>query len=511
MQIAGRTKIIMKAHAKSLCLSLVASTTLVAATALPVAVHAEQTESDSPSFISLNTGKGMAVRLPRAAKNVFVADPKVANVNPVSTRLVYVYGAGDGETTLYAVDNADKVIYSATVRVGNNISQLGQMLKLALPGSSIDVKTLNGMVFLSGLVGTPKDVEEAGRLTQQLVGDKQIVVNRLTTQTPVQVMLQVKIAEVSRETLKQIGVNWNVSDPSNGFKLGLVGPRDFIEDAEFTQVLDRVTGLPTGQITQTKAAKFLMSSFGGYSMPFSAGNVLGANVEGAIDALEREGLLSMLAEPSLTALSGEKANFLAGGEFPVPIPDQDGKVSVTFKKYGVSLDFTPTVHSSNRIGMKVKSEVSQLTDAGAVRLNSITIPALQSRSTETMVEMGSGQSFAIAGLIQNTLNTDITKVPGLGNVPILGALFKSDKFRRQETELVIVVTPYLVRPVQPDQIKLPTDALRASDDISRYLMARTFEQGLRGQEPLNGRGSLPASKAETSAAGSVKPGFKFGQ
>ncbi len=511
MRVIGRTSKIMMKHAKILCMSLTAASALMLGTMVTSSAQAEDAGTDSPSFISLNTGKGMAVRLPRAAKNVFVADPKVANVNPVSTRLVYVYGAGDGETTLYAVDNADKVIYSATVRVGNNISQLGQMLKLALPGSNVDVKTLNGMVFLSGFVGTPKDVEEAGRLTQQLVGDKQIVVNRLVTQTPVQVMLQVKIAEVSRETFKQIGVNWNATDPSSGFKLGILGPRDFIQPAEFTAAINPATGLPTGNLLQTKAAKFLLSSFGGYSLPFSGGNVLGANIEGAIDALEREGLLSVLAEPSLTALSGEKASFLAGGEFPVPVSDDNGKISVSFKNFGVGLDFVPVVHSSSRISIKIKSEVSQLSESGAVRTGSITIPALQSRKADTVVEMGSGESFAIAGLLQNTTNTDVSKMPGLGNLPVIGALFKSSKFRRQETELVIVVTPYLVRPMQPDQVRLPTDGLRVADDLSRYLMSKTFEQGLHAQEPLNGRGKFPDSTASNNAAGNVKPGFNFGQ
>jgi pilus assembly protein CpaC len=509
MQAVGQKAKMMK-HAKSLCLSFVAISALMLGATRAAPAFAEEAESDSPSFISLNTGKGMAVRLPRAAKNVFVADPKIANVNPVSTRLVYVYGAGEGETTLYAVDTADKVIYSATVRVGNNISQLEQMLKLALPNANIDVKTLNGMVILSGAVGTPKDVEEAGRLTQQLVGDKQAVINRLTTQTPVQVMLQVKIAEVSRDTLKQIGVNWNATDPSSGFKLGLLGPRDFLQEAEFAPLLN-AAGVPTGQLLQTKPAQFILDTFGGYSLPFSGGKILGANIQGAIDALDREGLLSVLAEPSLTALSGEKASFLAGGEFPVPIPGSDGRIAIQFKNYGVGLDFIPVVHSSNRISLNLKTEVSQLTQSGAVKLNNFTISALQTRKAETVVEIGSGQSFAIAGLLQNTMNSDITKLPGLGSLPVLGALFKSDRFRRQESELVIIVTPYLVKPMQSDQVRLPTDGLRAPDDISRYLLSRTFEQGLNIKEPLNARSKLPNNAVESSAIGTAKPGFNFGQ
>ena len=466
-------------------------------------------EMDSPSLISLSTGKGMAVRLPRAAKNVFIADPKVANVNPVSTRLVYVFGAGDGETTLYAVDASDSVIYSATVRVGNNITQLGSMLKIALPTAQVDVRSINGMIFLTGFAGSPKDVEEAGRLAQQLVGDKQTVVNRLQSQTPVQVNLQVKIAEVSRETLKQIGVNWNASDATTGFKLGVLGPRDFIQEAELSPILNTVTGLPTGQYYVSKPAQFLLSNFGGYSLPFSLGNVFGINADGAVDALEREGLLTVLAEPNLTAMSGEQANFLAGGEFPIPIQSDNNKISIEFKKFGVGLDFTPVVHSSNRISLKVKSEVSQLSESGAIRLNNISIPGLQTRRAETAVELGSGQSFVIAGLLQNTSNTDISKLPGLGNLPIIGALFKSDKFQRQETELVIVVTPYLVKPVQPDQVRLPTDGLRMADDLKRYFLAQTFEQGRRGAEAPNGRGTLPPLPQASAAGSDIKPGFSF--
>jgi pilus assembly protein CpaC len=473
----------------------------------PAMAAEDKEEQDAPAFISLSTGKGMAVRLPRAAKNVFIADPKVANVNAVSTRLVYVFGAGDGETTLYAVDAADKVIYSATVRVGNNITQLGQMLKFALPNSQVDVRTMNGMIFLSGFVGSPKDVEEAGRLAQQLVGDKQVVINRLETQTPVQVNLQVKIAEVSRETLKQIGVNWNASDATNGFQLGILGPRNFIQQAELSPVLNAVTGVPTGQFFVSKPAQFLLSNFGGYSLPFSLGSIFGVNANGAIDALEREGLLSVLAEPNLTAMSGEQASFLAGGEFPIPVASDNNKITIEFKKFGVGLDFTPVVHSSSRISLKVRPEVSQLTETGAIRLNNISIPGLQTRRAETVVELGSGQSFVIAGLLQNNTNTDVTKVPGIGNLPIIGALFKSDRFQRQETELVIVVTPYLVKPVQSDTIALPTDGLRIADDLRRYLMASTFTQGLRGKEPLYGRGALPVPPQAKTA--DVKPGFSF--
>ncbi len=494
--------------------------------AAPATVDSSDLATEAPSMIALSTGKGMAIRLPRAAKNVFVADSKIANVNAASNRLVYVYGAADGETTLYAVDAQDHVIYSATVRVGTNITQLQQMLKVAMPGSTIDVKTMNGMVFISGFVGSPKELEEAGRLTQQLVGEKQIVVNRLQTQTPVQVYLQVRFAEVDRGLVKQISTNWQTKDTTNGFQFGLFGTRNFLTQPTIEQIpvfnpvtgaqLYNLTGPAAGTLQTVSRVKtagiFNLADTGAYSALLK-GNLLGLAIDSAVDALEKEGMVSVLAEPTLVALSGEKASFLAGGEFPIPISETNGQLSIAFKQYGVGLEFTPVVQAGNRISMRVRPEVSQITDVGSIKTATISIPGLQTRRAETVVEMGSGESFVIAGLLQNTTRSDISKLPGVGNLPILGALFKSDRFERQETELVIVVTPYLVKPVKPDQVHLPTDGLQAPNDLQRYLLGQTFRQGFHPKSPGGPNATVAAVNTATSADNStaVHPGFSFGK
>jgi len=207
-------------------------------------------------------------------------------------------------------------------------------------------------------------------------------------------------------------------------------------------------------------------------------NYLGDSVDvsGVIDALETEGLISLLAEPNLTALTGETASFLAGGEFPVPVVDNDGDVTVSFKPFGVSLAFTPTILSSNRISLKVLPEVSALSSSGAVNVNGLSIPALTTRRANTTVELGSGQSFAIAGLLQADSNQNVNEYPGLADIPILGALFRSTDFNRQETELVIIVTPYLVRPVSTNALLTPVDGFEIPDDFDRVVKGQTQRQ-----------------------------------
>ena len=199
-------------------------------------------------------------------------------------------------------------------------------------------------------------------------------------------------------------------------------------------------------------------------------------------ALEEEGVLSVLAEPNLTALSGEQAKFLAGGEYPIPTLD-DGEVVIDYKEFGVSLEFMPTVLDDKKINLKVKPEVSELSSSGAITLNGFNIPALSTRRAETTVELGSGQSFAIAGLLQNTMTRDLGKIPGLGDLPILGALFQSDRFQRRETELVIIVTPYIVRPHKDSQMALPTDGLKAPTDLERYLKGKPYKSTPQGNMP----------------------------
>jgi pilus assembly protein CpaC len=323
-----------------------------------------------------------------------------------------------------------------------------------MPDARIQATPMNGMVLLTGTVAAPEDVEEANRLVQAFVGSGSQVISRLKTATPLQVMLKVKIAEVNRRLLRNVGVNLMSQDPSGG-GTGFVFGR----------------GRSIGDFNPNGTFKFSIPS-GNNSFGLRLSDLLGTGIDvaGMLDLNENSGLVTTLAEPTLTALSGETASFLAGGEFPIPTAQGINGTSVEFKQYGVSLAFTPVVLEGGRISMRVRPEVSELSPGTGVRLNGFDIPGLTTRRTETTVELGSGQSFMLAGLMRHNNSNSIEKAPFLGDIPILGALFRSTGFQKDETELVIVVTPYLVKPVSADQIALPTDGYRQSNDTQRVIL-----------------------------------------
>jgi pilus assembly protein CpaC len=394
------------------------------------------------------------------------------------------------------------------------------MLNLAMPEAAITATPMNGLVLLTGTVAAPGDVEEAQRLVQAFVGEKTQVISRLKTATPMQVSLHVKIAEVSRDLVKQVGVNLLSRDTTGGFLFGIAQGRNIgtigNQDISGLPKLDAssIFGLPsgslslpfdptTGQFIAQPGTLFDLKNLGvsGKTAISAAGHVFGMDLAAAIDLSENDGLVTTLAEPNLTALSGETASFLAGGEIPVPISEGLGSVSVTYKQYGVSLAFTPTVLAGGRISMRVRPEVSQLTSTGSVTLNGFTIPGIASRRAETTVELGSGQSFMIGGLLSNTHTNSIDKAPFLGDLPILGSLFRSNSFRRAETELVIVVTPYLVKPVSANQIALPTDGYKAATDAQRLLMGQSFSGKTGEKRPV----PTPAAPVTQPTIGSIDP------
>lgn len=433
--------------------ALTASTASIA----PAAAYAQAPAVKPSTFINVSVGSGRAVRLPGTMSDLFVAEPNVADVQVRSANQIYIFGKSAGETTVYATNKAGKVIYSANVRVGNNIDSIDSIVRLAMPESTIRATPMNGVVLLTGTVAAPEDVEEASRIVQAYVGDGTKIISRLKTATPQQVMLRVKIAEVSRSLVKDVGVNLMNRDTTGGFLFGIGSG-------------SRSPGTITGTPPDTT---YTFNSVVGKTTIAAAGHLFGMDLLAAIDLAENNGRVSTLAEPTLTALSGETASFLAGGEFPIPISQSLGAVSVEYKSYGVGLAFTPTVLADGRISMRVRPEVSQLSDQGSIRLNGYQVPALTTRRAETTVELGSGQSFMIGGLLSNSANNSVDKAPWLGDLPILGQLFRSSSFRRSETELVIIVTPYLVKPVSDSEIVLPTDGFRTSNDAERILMDRS--------------------------------------
>ncbi|WP_414901382.1 type II and III secretion system protein family protein [Sphingomonas flavalba] len=518
---------------------------LAAATiAASAPLFAAPTTQAPTTTMDLSKGRGRLVNLSAPMSDLFVANDKVADVQVRSPRQLYIFGKDAGETTIYATAKNGAVVFSTNVRVGTNVETVDQMLSLAMPDARIVVTPMNGLVLLTGTVANPDDAAEAERLVTAFVGEETQVVSRLRNATPLQVNLQVRIAEVNRDLVKEIGVNLLSRDTTGGFLFGVAQGRNFgsIGNTDLSGLpqLDAssIFGLPsgslklpfdptTGQFITKAGTAYDMAKLGlgaGKTSIGLAGRLFGLDIASALDLAETDGLVTTLANPNLTALSGETASFLAGGEIPIPISQGLNQVTIDYKQYGVSLAFTPTVLADGRISMRVRPEVSQLTSAGAVVLNSFSVPALTTRRAETTVELGSGQSFMIGGLLSATHNNSVDKAPGLGNLPILGALFRSTRFRRQETELMIIVTPYLVRPVSANQLALPTDGYKAPTDVERVLLDKTFD-GKTGEKrpvptmaPPTTSTTVPAPvpAPQASAAGrgkqnsqAVAPGFSF--
>ena len=493
---------------------------------LPAGSARAQNVSRPANDIVLSIGRGQLVSIPGKMADVFVADDKVADVKVRNANQLYVFGKGGGETTVYASNAAGQTIWSANVRVGSNLDSVDQMLGLAMPDAQVNVATMNGTVLLTGTVAAPEDAAEAERLVKAFVGPTTNVISRLRTATPLQVNLQVRIAEVSRSFIRDVGVNLTSVDSSGGFKFGLGQGR-----SPFQQIvpsfIDPTTGVrvPIGPVAVGNnlqgAGYNIVNQLAVGSTIAGAGRLLGLDILGALDLGETVGLVTTLSNPNLTALSGETADFLAGGEFPVPISQGLGSTSIEYRKYGVSLAYTPTVLANGRISLRVRPEVSELSTQGAVTLNGFQVPALTIRRAETTVELGSGQSFMIAGLMSNTSQNLLKKTPGVGDIPVLGALFRSTNFRKGETELVIVVTPYLVNPVDANDIKLPTDGFQSPNELQRLLgnmendgvsgahrpVPRAADEGTAPAGPRVGELTQPAAPA-LAAEGKAKSAKK---
>ena len=423
--------------------------TAVLATA---ATSAAEIVGNDGAPLDLEVNKGQLIRLDGPADTVFVADPEIADVQVKSPRLVYIAAKKAGETTLFAVDENDGILLSRKITVSHNLSRLRAALRQLLPRAPIDVIAVDGALVLTGSVGSPVQADSVYRLAASFVQNDDELLNQLTVQGPTQVNLRVRIAEVSRQVIKQLGINWDAVTISGNFIFGLA------------------TGNPVAGLTP---GSFLTRNNSTNSLFFNYNNNgAGTDINGLIDALDEDGLIKIMAEPNLTALSGETASFLAGGEFPILVPQTDNLVTVEFKQFGVSLAFTPVLLDNGRISLRVRPEVSQLSTNGSVTLDNFVIPALTTRRAETTVELASGQSFAIAGLLQNNITHDLDKLPGLADLPILGPLFQSDKFQRDESELVILVTPYLVRPVAEASMTAPTDGFAPPNDIDRIILGR---------------------------------------
>ncbi len=415
-----------------------------------------------PSLVSLEINRGQVIRLPRPAATVFIANPEIADVQVKSANLVYVFAKKGGETTLVAADDQDRILVDARVVVTANVERLREGIKQLVPNRQIQVSSVGGQFVLDGRVASPTESEDIRRMASAIVGDERQVINRLKVTGPVQVNLRVRVAEMTKEITKQLGFNWALA-------------RDILSTTSELAATLTVVNPETANI----ANKFQVTGRRG-----------AFDVNTIIDAMDEENLVKILAQPNLTAISGQTASFLAGGEFPILVPQTLNLVTIEYKKFGVQLAFQPTVLNDNRINLHVRPEVSELSDDGAVVLAGFVIPALTTRRAETTVEVASGQSFAIAGLIRNDVTHQVTKWPGLADIPILGALFRSDTFKRNESELVIIVTPYIVEPVDTaQQVAAPTDGFRPAHDLDRIFLGAQWRRDVApgSTEALVGR------------------------
>lgn len=463
--------------------------------------------------LTLSIGEAHQLNLNTAVTDVVVADPRVADVEVTSSKRVYILAKGAGITDMVATDAAGRTVYRAKILVGGNLSSLDQLLAMAMPDADIQVTTMNNVVLLTGTVAQPGDAEEAETLANTFVltqnpGNSRgtTVINRIKTATPLQINLQVRVAEVSRSLAKEIGGNFNTRDidgpTGNGFLLPIQGAgRDFANITGGYPNVPRTGASPTTTYDLTQLA--------GSALIGAAGKLFGIDVAAAFDLSERAGLISTLANPNLTTVSGETAEFLAGGRFPIVTSSNNG-VSVQYETYGINLTYTPIVLSDGRISLRVRTEVSDISSQGAVRVGGLEIPATTTRMAETTVELGSGQSMMIAGLLKNELGSSVSKTPGVGDVPVLGALFKSNGWRRNETELMIVITPYLVKPVSDSEIKLPTDGIHSANDAERVLLGKFTKTDRETNRPMSTIAPPAANGPEMGSVSDAAPAIKKG-
>ena len=420
----------------------------------PIEAHAAATqlvkvdtgnEGARTRSVILGLNKAAVVELPVSARDVLVSDPAIVDAVVRTPKRIYLIGLKVGQTNAFFFNKAGKQIVNLEIRVERDLSALRTSLHQYFPEARIDVEAMNDHVVLSGNVANAAEADKVRDIAARYVGSADNVLNMLSIEGKQQVMLKVTVAEMQRSVIKQLGVDLTTAGSLGNLALNLATSNPF-----------SVQGASLGGATAG-----------------AAGTVGNTSLFASLKALEEDGLVRTLAEPTLTAISGEGAKFLAGGEFPVPTAkDQDGNITVTYKPFGVGLAFTPVVLSEGRISLKISTEVSELTTQGQVVQNGITIPALKVRRAETTLEMPSGGSLVMAGLLSDSTKQNIDGVPGAKDLPVLGQLFRSRDYQKNETELVIVVTPYVVDPVSRKQIALPTDGYAPASDMDTILMGR---------------------------------------
>ena len=398
-----------------------------------LAVHASLRSADAQvkvdaingQVLELTVGEGTILRFDEPVESVFLADTAIADVRVVSPGVVYIYATKTGDTNLIALSADQMTRGTVQVRVSGNPRAAEQSALALQPTTRVDISLFGGQYVGTGQARNVGEAMDMENVLQSYSTPDKPPLNNTTIAGPNQVNIRVRFAEVARNELTRFGIDWSVFVNSGSFSFGIVRTGASNEDNTGTAIGVR------------------------------GDNV---NVNVLLDALQANGILTILAEPNITAVTGQTASFLAGGEIPVPVPVGDDQIGIEYKQFGVSLQFTPTLLPNNRIALQVRPEVSSVSQDSVVSIGGLVVPSLRIRRADTTVEVGSGQTFAIAGLFQRQESQTLNKTPVVGDVPILGELFKSKRFQRNETELVILITPYLVSPTSVRSMKTPLDS-----------------------------------------------------
>jgi len=451
--------------------------------------------------LNLPKGRSAVIDLPVDASDVFVSNPAVADAVLRTPRRIFVLGVASGQSDAIFFDGMGRQILNLSIRVDAPVDGLTDTISRLFPDSHVEVQSVNGHVVLSGMARNDGEAAQIAQLAATFADKPENVLNLMSIAGKDQVTLKVRIVEVNRSMVKQLGlssdITYNYGTQSYSFGSGgqfstngaFQGGKGLCYNQAGVSKFDGTRTTTTTTPTPTGSVEDVVTNVGSSSF--------GMKNSTCLQAFERVGLARTLAEPNLTAVSGESAKFLAGGEFPVPAgQDNQGRITVTFKPFGVGLGFTPVVLSGGRISLKISTEVSELTNIGSLQMtDSLTIPGLTVRRAETSVEMQSGSSLMIAGLLQSKYKQSVDSLPGLTTLPVLGALFRSRDFMNDETEMVVLVTPYIVDPAHPGDMQTPADNLRPADDLTSVFMgnlnAVVKDRSGVASGPAQGRDSAP--------------------
>jgi pilus assembly protein CpaC len=424
--------------------------------------------ADRTISVMVPIGKSQDVRTDTGFVDITVGDPEVADVNPLTDHTLSVLGKKIGTTRVSVYGASKTLIGIFDIEVSYDISRLTNELKRRFPGSRISASSVNGRIMLTGEAADAAMLDQAVTIARQFGPE---IINAVSVMSPQQVLLEVRFVEISRTAGRELGFQWNGANPNKG--IVNVGNRT------------SAANLPLAVGAETAAG--VISGGAPFGFAIARWALGGATIDTAINALEGQGVARSLAEPKLVALSGDTASFLAGGEYPIPVAGSLGQVTVEYKKYGVGLAFTPTVLNAGLINLKIEPEVSQIDNNHRVEVvNGVSVPALIVRRASTTVELRDGQSFAIGGLLQNNGQNQVEQLPWVGSVPVLGALFSSKSYQKNETDLVIIVTPRLVRPTRPGEVlKTPADRTIPPNDADFFAMSKNEID--RNKQPGAGR------------------------